>query len=318
MSKVIFIALVVAALASAEAIYFLVRYLGERKGDELKRRLRVVGTPGSGPQILRRRRMADSEALADALESIGPFHALERLIEQTDMETTVSRIVGFSLGLAAGGALVGGVILENPAVALLLALIGGATPVLSVFNARAKRAAHLSDQLPDALEMMARSIKAGYALPSSFKLVAQECPAPVAVEFARAYEEQHFGLSFEQAVLNMTHRVPGNLDLKLFAVSVVVQKETGGNLVEVLENIAGTLRERFKFYSKLRSMTAEGKVSGFILGSMPWLVALMVYLTNPQYLSEFSIGNGPYLLATAIGMWCLGVLWIRGLMKVEY
>src|SRR5207302_542283 len=166
---------------------------------------------------------------------------LEKLLDQTDLEVSVAQVTVYTIALGALGLILGAVtrsavigVVVTPALALM--------PLFMITNARDKRARRISEQLPDALEMMARAIKAGHALPSSFKLVAQECPAPVAVEFAKAYEHQNLGLAFEAAVVAMTERVPSNLDLKLFAVSVMIQKETGGNLVEVMERIANTMR----------------------------------------------------------------------------
>lgn len=316
MSNVIFIVLVVAALAFAEGVYFFVRYVAERNAEELKRRLRLVGEPAQGIQILRRRRLARSPWLTELLGAVPALAAVEALLEQTDLALTVAQLLTYSAALASLGAAIGLVLLRSVPLAVgLLAL--GALPILSVYSARARRAKRLSEQLPDALDM-ARSIRAGHALPSSFKLVAQECPAPVAVEFARAYEQQNLGLPFEQAVLKMTERVPANLDLRLFAVSVTVQKETGGNLVELLESISHTIRERFTFYSKLRSLTAEGRISALILGSLPFAVGGLVLLTNPGYLSELTHGMGQKILLGGIASWMLGVVWIKSLMRVKY
>ena len=109
---------------------------------------------------------------------------------------------------------------------------------------RGQRSRRLSEQLPDALEMMARSLRAGHALSSAFKMVATEMPTPVSIEFGRAFEAQELGMPFEKAVGDMTRRAPDNQDLKIFALSVIVQKETGGNLVEIIEKIADTVRNR--------------------------------------------------------------------------
>ncbi|MSP60030.1 MAG: type II secretion system F family protein [Myxococcales bacterium] len=312
------VALIVAALALAEGVYYAARFLGERKGDELKRRLRTVGEVSAGVQILRRRRMAANDWLNETLSGIPVLGKIEKLIEQADQDLTVAQVLGAMGGLFFAGLLVAA-ILQNWMAMPLLGPGFAMVPIILLANARTKRALTISEQLPDALEMMSRAIRAGHALPSSFKLIAQECPTPVAVEFARAYEQQNLGLSFETAVLNMCERVPSNLDLRLFAVSVMIQRETGGNLVEVLDNIARTMRERFKFFSKLRALTAEGRISGWILGSLPFGVAFAIMITNPGYLLElFKPGMGRGILITGITMWGIGILWIRSLMKVEY
>lgn len=318
MSNVIFIVLVVSALAFAEGVYFSVRYVAERNAEELKRRLRLVGEPARGIQILRRRRLSRFAWLAELLAAVPAVERVERLLDQTDLSLSVAQFLGYGAALGWLGFSLGALVLRSPFAAFVLMALFACGPTLYVRNARAKRAGRLSEQLPDALDMMARSIRAGHALPSSFKLVAQECPTPVAVEFARAYELQNLGLPFEEAVLRMCERVPANLDLRLFAVSVTVQKETGGNLVEILENIAHTIRERFKFYSKLRALTAEGRISALVLGVLPFAVATVVLFTNPSYLVELTHGLGRNILAGGIGAWLFGITWIRSLMRVEY
>ncbi len=317
MTRLIFLVLVVAALALAETVYYAARYVSERRADELKRRLRQVGDASQTGNFLRQHSWARSPAVARFLEGLGLLGSLERLLGQIDSRLTVAKVLVIVGAAAAGGVAVGAV-LHNLPLACALGVAGLLVPFVFVVGARSKRSARISAQLPDALEMIARSLKAGYALPATFKLVATECPPPVAIEFARAFEQQQLGVGFEQAVLNMTDRVPRNLDLRLLGLAVVIQKETGGNLVEVLETIASTLRERFSFVSKLRSLTAEGKVSAFILGALPFCVAFLVLVINPAYLTELTHGLGRMFLIGSIVSWALGMLWIRNLLKVEY
>ena len=115
------------------------------------------------------------------------------------------------------------------------------------------------ERVHEALDMMARSLRAGHSLASAFKMVATELPAPINIEFGRAFEEQNLGMSFERAVIQMTKRAPQNRELKIFAVSVILQKETGGNLVEIAEGLAELVRQRYRFYGKLKTLTAEGR-----------------------------------------------------------
>src|SRR4030095_15369250 len=173
----------------------------------------------------------------------------------------------------------------GPAVAPVLGILGLVAPVFIVVIIRQQRSLKLSEQLPDALDMMSRSLRAGHALPSSFKLVATEMPPPVSIEFARAFEEQNLGMPFERAVVQMTKRAPNNADLKLFAVSVIIQKETGGNLVEIIEKIAETIRSRYRFYGKLRALTAEARVSAWVIGALPFVAGLATFVVNPVYMS---------------------------------
>ncbi|HEX9052690.1 MAG TPA: type II secretion system F family protein, partial [Anaeromyxobacter sp.] len=202
--------------------------------------------------------------------------------------------------------------------AIVLPPAGGALPVLLLLARRSRRSRRLSEQLPEALDMMSRSLRAGHALPSAFQVVAGEMPQPIAIEFARAFEEQKLGLSLEQAVVQMSARAPGNGDLKIFAVSAVIQRETGGNLAEILDKIAGTIRERYKFYGKLRALTAEGRASGLVLGALPIGVGALLSTTNPAYFGKLlDNAKGQTILAVAAALWLLGVFSLHRLTKLE-
>jgi len=319
MSNVILVATALACLAIAEAIYYAVRYSGERRRNELRRRLRAAGDEGTA-NLLREGRVARSEELARFL-GLFPFtDPLEQLIIQTDLSWTVASLLGLSL--------LSGLVLAGAA-ALLLGFgplflgagfgLGALGPLLFVLVSRSRRSGLVSSQLPEALDMMVRSLRAGHGLTAAIKLVATEMPVPIAVEFERCFEETNLGIEFRQAIENMTQRVPGNLDLKIFAVSVVLQHETGGNLVEVLEQIGYTIRERYKFYGKVAALTAEGKISGAILGALPFFTAAMIAISNPEYLRVL-VQNpiGHYFVGAALLLWSVGVLWLVRLTKVDY
>src|SRR4029079_8367516 len=135
---------------------------------------------------------------------------------------------------------------------------------------------------------------------------------------ARAFEAQELGMAFEKAVADMTRRAPENQDLKIFALSVIVQKETGGNLVEIIEKIADTVRGREKFQGKLRGLTAEGRMSSYILGALPFVSLLFMLFGNRDYLMPmFEESVGHYVLAYGIISWVLGFLWMRKMIKVK-
>jgi tight adherence protein B len=307
-----------AVVALLEGLYHTVRFFSERRREELRRRLQSLGGPELGDfSLLREGRLSSLPFLNDLLRGVPLLERLERLIEQAQVNLTVARLLGFS-ALAALAAGTVAAILASPLVALPLALLAGLLPTLIVYGIREKRSRKLSEQLPDALDMMARSLRAGHALSSAFKLVASEMPNPVALEFARAFEEQNLGMSFERAVINMTRRSPGNGDLKIFAVSVIIQKETGGNLVEILEKIAETIRVRYRFYGKLRTLTAEGRISGIVLGLLPIVTTGLLLAVNPRYLTLLTTSQmGRGFLLYAIASWLFGLVWLRQMAKVE-
>jgi tight adherence protein B len=311
--------LTVAAFALIEGLFHTFRYFRERKQDELKRRLQTLGSGvAETTSLLRRGNLSANPAVDAFLRSLTISTKAELLLEQAEVPITVARLftfsgVGFVVGFVLG-------LLSNMGVMLSFALgpLCAATPFMYVMFMRDRRNNKLSEQLPDALDMMSRSLKAGHALSSSFKLVAAEMPSPINTEFARAFEEQNLGMPFERAVEQMTKRAPSNRDLKIFAVSVIVQKETGGNLVEIIEKIAETIRARYRFYGKLRTLTAEGRMSSYILAALPILTAIFIAFTNPEYtrlLITDPIGHAA--VAYAAVTWLVGLLWMRSMMKVD-
>ena len=308
----------VAVLFGAEAIYYLVRFSGESSRAELKRRLRAIDDPGH-TSLLRDRRLARSPTLGRLLETLPGTAELDVWLKQTDLTWTVGSTLGG--GVLAAILLTGGLLFltRDASLAALGLPLGLGIPIAIVANARTRRSQKISEQLPDALDMLTRSLQAGHGLTSGFKLIATEMPLPVAMEFGRAFEEQNVGVEFRQAVENMTRRVPDNLDMRIFAVSIVIQHQTGGNLVDILQQISTTLRERFKFYGKVRSLTAEGRASAAVLGSLPFIAAGAVAVMNPGYLDP--LVDDPFgrkILLSGFLLWTFGFMWIRSLIKVDY
>ena len=308
-----------AAVFALEAVVYTMRYFGDRKEDELKRRLQSLGsTEAVKFGLLRAGRLSASPVLDALLRGIPISQRLEDLLEQAEIGITVARlltycgiaaVVLYALGLLTAG---------GPLMSTVLLPIGALLPIMVVSWKRTRRSTKLSEQLPDALDMMGRSLRAGHALSSSFKMVASELPPPISLEFARAFEEQNLGLPFERAIAQMVKRCPTNRDLKIFAVSVIVQKETGGNLVEIIEKIAETVRQRYRFFGKLDTLTAEGRMSSYILGALPILTGLFIGFTNPPYVMLlFTTHMGNVIFGFAIVSWVIGFVTMRRMAKVS-
>jgi len=319
MRQALVIAIAVALLAALEAAYFIVRWFSDRRAAELKRRLQAIGKGGTlDSSLLRRGRFAASAAMAELVSRLPAAGRVEALLEQADAPLTVAQLLTVSAGLASGALAAAFAMRGDLLTTIALPLGGFLLPIAGLLVRRSRRSHKLSEQLPEALDMMARSLKAGHALPAAFQVVAGEMPQPISIEFARAFEEQKLGRSLEEAVQQMSGRAPDNGDLKIFAVSTVIQRETGGNLAEILEKIAETIRERYRFFGKLRSLTAEGKVSGFILGSLPIGVSLLISMTNRNYFVRlFDNPKGQLIFAFAIVSWLAGILWMWRLTKME-
>jgi tight adherence protein B len=309
------------AFVLLEALVHTMRYLSDRRKDELKRRLSALGSGGGASAgalgVLRMGKLAQNPAIDAMLRSLKLSARLETLLDQTELEITVAQLLAYMM-IAAILGLALAVFASSGMMFIILPLLFGLLPLFYVLFKRNQRSARLSQQLPDALEMMARSLRAGHALSSSFKMVATEMPTPVSIEFGRAFEAQELGMPFEKAVADMTRRAPDNQDLKIFALSVIVQKETGGNLVEIIEKIADTVRGREKFQGKLRGLTAEGRMSSYILGALPFVSMLFMLFGNRDYLMPlFKEDIGHYFLAYATFSWVVGFLWMRKMIKVK-
>jgi tight adherence protein B len=318
MKQFLAILVAIATAAIIQGLFYTYRFLIEKRRDELRRRLQSDESVTSAQlSLLRRGQLARSARLAAFLQGVRTAERLELFLQQAQMPITVAQLVAYSVVLALFGATVG-YLTGGPVLAGLLALLGLGIPIFFIWVKRERRSVKLSEQLPDALDMMARSLRAGHALPSTFRLVANEMPDPVSTEFGLAFEEQNLGASFERAVTAMARRAPNNGDLKIFAVSVVIQKETGGNLVEVIEKIAETIRARYRFYGKLRALTAEGRISGVVLAVLPIVTGLAAAVFNPSYMKLlFTERMGMFFLIYAVASWAVGCLWLKAVAKVE-
>jgi tight adherence protein B len=294
-------------------------FMADKRREALVRRLQAQDGDLTAERVtlLRRRKLARSAWLSDLVSLLPKADGLERIVQQAQVPITVAQLFSYSLFLSLLTGTVGWV-LGEALVGLVFGGVAFASPTLVILAKRSQRSRKISEQLPDALDMMSRSLRAGHALASTFQLVAREMPEPISDEFGLAFEEQNLGASFDRAVMQMAKRAPHNGDLKIFAVSVIIQKETGGNLVEVLEKISETIRARYRFYGKLQALTAESKLSGVILGVLPIATGILVSIVNPEYLQPlFTTTMGKTFMIYAVVMWLGGGLWLRHMAKVD-
>ncbi len=235
---------------------------------------------------------------------------LARKMDNFLFQAGVSYPLGVFALLSAVLALVGFLLLWMISRDQLLSVLGlalGLAPLPVVRMMKTRRMRRFEAQLPDALDMMARSLKAGHALTTGIEMAGQEFPDPLGPEFAKTVAQISFGVGMEQALRNLTKRVDCP-DLKFLAVSIIIQRETGGNLAEILETISRLIRERHKLLGKIRALSAEGKLSAIILLALPFLVAAALLALNPSYLdSLLSDPMGRVLIVAAVMMMLLGV-----------
>jgi tight adherence protein B len=221
----------------------------------------------------------DKKTLMDRL--MPEFFNLTKVFEQADCNIKPSALFGISVGLSVLGAALS-IWLVNVYVLPIGAMLFFALPWLWLFNKRAQRLKSFAAQLSDGMELVARALRAGHSLAAGMHVVAEEMPAPISKEFGRVYEEQNLGIPLEEALKGMCDRVP-NLDLKFFVTSVAIQRQTGGDLAEILDRIGHVIRERFKILGQVKALTAEGRLSGVVLIALPIGLFMMMLWMKPDY-----------------------------------
>jgi tight adherence protein B len=242
---------------------------------------------------------------------------LKRMLDQADLHITPSRLMMFSVMAGLLGGLATSMLTVFIPLMVLAGLVCGSLPFLHVWWKRKKRFDAFLEQLPDALDLISRALSAGHAFSEALHMVSLEMPEPVAGEFRKAYEEQNLGLSVKLALENLTARMP-LLDLKLCVTAILIQRETGGNLAEILEKVAYTIRERFRILGDLKTLTTSSRMSAWLLCGLPMFVALAVTVMNPEYMSVlWKDQRGHYLIAAALTMQITGMLIVRKILNIK-
>lgn len=242
---------------------------------------------------------------------------LKRMLDQADLHITPSRLLMFSFMSGLLGALAASVVTIFIPLMILTGLVTASLPLIHVWWRRKKRFDAFLEHLPDSLDLMSRALSAGHAFPEALHMVSQEMPEPIATEFRKAYEEQNLGLSLKLALENLTQRIP-ILDLKLCVTAIMIQRETGGNLAEILEKVAYTIRERFRILGDLKTLTTSSRMSAWLLCGLPIFVALVVTVMNPEYMSVlWKDQRGHYLIAAAMFLQISGMLIVRKILQIK-
>jgi tight adherence protein B len=288
----------------------------------LERRLREVS---SGPDDL-----ASDEAsivarpLQGSLPAVDKLVArtaagsrLSRLIEQSGLKTTPGAIVVFSVVFAAIGAIGAQLATGQWPLAVVAALAAGSLPTVFLVHKRSMRLRKFEEQFPEALDLLARALRAGHAFQTALGMAGDELKAPVGPEFKKTFDQQNFGLPLRDALHQLSERIP-LLDVRFFVTAVLIQRETGGNLSEILDNLAHVVRERFKILRQVRVYTAHGRFTAFVLLSLPAVLAVVLYSMNPKEMNlllEESVGQ--MMIMAVIVMQSIGFVWIRKVIKIE-
>lgn len=289
--------------------------------QRIARRLRLMsgGVDGGAEKvsILKQRRYADNDWLDAFLHRRRLANAIDRALLQSGLRWSVSQFIGAALG----GMALSLLLMQMrpiPTVAKVgIALLFMSVPYFLVVRARTARLIKIEEQLPEAADFLARAMRAGHSFTNVLQMVGTELPEPLAGEFRAAHEEINYGVPLNEALYNLADRIPLT-DLRYLVIAVVIQRESGGNLAEILGNISHIIRERLKLLAKVRVLSAEGRMSAWILGLMPFCAMAFMTMMNPRYTSLlWTDPTGIKMLCYGVGMILIGVLWIRRLIHIR-
>jgi tight adherence protein B len=308
----------------AFAIFNLIGDLRKSETNKVSQRLRedpgslfTSGSEHAAKESILRRSQEASGTLGKAISKFGFVPKLQTMLEQADIPWTATTFLVNLVGLAAC-AYIGGYLMKAAQwVCLAASLFTLIAPLIAVSIKRKLRLNKLMNQLPDVFELMSQGLRAGHSLANAILLVSQQLPDPVGTEFARVFHEQNLGVKIEDALKHMAKRV-GLMDVRFFVTAVLIQRQTGGDLAEVLDNISGVIRERIKLFGTVKALTAEGRLSGWVLLALPIIVFVIELVINPKYanlLLEEELGQ--YMLIGAGISQLLGLAMIQKIVNIK-
>ncbi|SHH40723.1 type II secretion system F family protein [Massilia sp. CF038] len=287
----------------------------------IARRLRLMsgGMDANGEKvsILKQRRYCDNDWLDAFLHRRRLAQAIDRLLLQAGLRWSVAQF----MGAAFGGMCVALLLLQMrpapPVAQVVIALMFMSAPYVLARRARTARLIKIEEQLPEAADFLARAMRAGHSFTNVLQMVGSELPEPLSGEFRTAHEEINYGVPLNEALYSLADRIPLT-DLRYLVIAVVIQRESGGNLAEILGNISHIIRARLKLLGKVRVLSAEGRMSAWILGLMPFCAMFFMLIANPKYVSVlWTDPTGQTMLWYGAGMILIGVLWIRRVIHIR-
>lgn len=290
------------------------------EAKRIERRLQAMSAGAHGTKeasLVKQRLLSEEPWLARLLLSLPRVHQMDRLLQQSGLQWNMARFQGLTLAAAVTGFLFSLVMGFPWQAVAILTLAFGALPFLYVFNSKQKRLEKIEQQLPDALDMMSRAMQAGHAFPGALQMVGNESPEPIAGEFKLTFDEVNYGIPLHEALLNLATRVPST-DLRYFVIAVLVQRETGGNLSEILGKISKLIRERLKLMATIKVLSAEGRLSAWILTILPFVLAILISIINPKLMSMlWTDETGRKMIAGALTLMIIGIFWMWRMIKIR-
>ncbi|MBN3829437.1 type II secretion system F family protein [Burkholderia sp. Ac-20384] len=295
-----------------------------RHGSAARRiesRIRSMSAGGNVQQerlsILKKRMLDESKPFDRLLLRLPRVHRLDLLIQQSGLDWTLPKLIMLSVVFAAFAWVALSFATLPQLAALPVALFAGCVPMMYVMRCRGKRMRKLERQLPDICDMISRALRSGHSFTSTLGMVGDEFPDPMGGEFRVTFDEVNYGVSLHDALMNLATRVPVQ-DLRYFVIAVLIQRETGGNLAELLDCISALIRERFKLFDKVRVLSAEGRLSAWILGLLPFGTAAVMALLNREFLSVlWEDPAGIRMVGGMLVSMLFGLFWIRRIVRIR-
>lgn len=321
MDLIVFVVIFIVVLAVTQSLFMLVRSRNNPEVGRLRREIKSLSSEraAGGVDIVKRRTLSEIPWLNDVLLGLRlpTLSRLERLLVQGDIRQPLGFYLLLTAVLAASAGLLCFLLTRGIAVSVLAAILVAPLPWVYVLIRKSQRMARFEAQLPDALDMIARALRAGHAFNGGLQMVTMEFADPARTEFRKTLDEINFGVSYEDALRNMAERVDCP-DLKFFALSVIIQRQSGGNLAEILEKIGYLIRERFKLHGKVKALTGEARASALILALLPFFMTGILFVINRPYIEIlFNDPMGRLMMAVALVMMACGIVAMKRMVSIK-
>lgn len=319
---VIFLALLAGAVFLLSQSLFVPAFGSDARMHRLMRhKLREIGAFEAHSEVaslLRQKYLRGLSPLERRLETLPFMERLGQIIEQSGRSILAHRLVGLSILLAVAAFVLAWLVVGKWLVAMVAGLALGAIPFAVIHHERKMRLEKFEEQLPDAMDIMKRALRAGHPFNACLKLVADDMTPPISREFELTFADVNYGNDLRQALLGMLLRVPSS-NLMAVVTAVLIQKETGGNLAEIFDRIAQVIRNRFRFGRRVRTLSAEGRLSAWILALVPLVLFAVLWMTSPEYLPPLLHDPlGQKVIIFACLMMVAGVLWMRKIIRIDF
>jgi tight adherence protein B len=314
----LFILVAVAGSLLIFGIWQIVSAMMDPERKKLQERLSTEGRADlSSLQSRSLMMQTDAKGLSGLLTRWAPMQKLHRRVIQAFPETSLAKFLTIAACMSGFTFLIFTAITGAFTVGAVAGAIGGYVPFLALGQRRSKRQRLLADQLPEALDFLSRILKAGHSFSTGLQMMSEELPHPLAAEFRRAYDEHSLGQPLEECLKHMATRIEST-DFAFFVTAVLIQRQTGGDLSEVLNNISGMIRQRIRLQQHVKAKTAEGRFTGYILSAFPGLMFVIAYTLNPSYAGVLINSNGGrWLLGGAFALTLMGLFCIKKITTVR-